>query len=53
MKHLIDEVYQNIQKLDIQPTEMNVALLYECFVKLRAVYKQLPDEQEKTEENNE
>lgn len=49
MKEKISQVFQNIQHLNIQPTEGNVMLIADCLMKLKEVYAMLPDEQPKME----
>lgn len=49
MKEKINRVFQNIQHLDIQPTEGNVMLIADCLMKLKEVYAMLPDEQPQLE----
>lgn len=49
MKEKISQVFQNIQHLNIQPTEGNVMLIADCLMKLKEVYAMLPDEQPKPE----
>ena len=44
MKEKISQVFQNIQHLNIQPTEGNVMLIADCLMKLKEVYAMLPDE---------
>lgn len=49
MKEKISQVFQNIQHLNIQPTEGNVMLIADCLMKLKEVYAALPDEQPQLE----
>ena len=49
MKEKISQVFQNIQHLNIQPTEGNVMLIADCLMKLKEVYAMLPDEQPQME----
>jgi hypothetical protein len=52
MKELLSKVFQNIQNLQIQPTETNVMLLADCMLSLKKVYNSLPPEPEANPEEN-
>lgn len=52
MKELLNKVFQNIQNLQIQPTETNVMLLADCLLNLKKVYNSLPPEPEANPEEN-
>lgn len=52
MKELLSKVFQNIQNLQIQPTETNVMLLADCLLNLKKVYNSLPPEPEANPEEN-
>ena len=38
MEEMLEQVFGNLQRLEIQPTEHNVALLGECFRVLREIH---------------
>ena len=48
----LEKVFQNIQNLQIQPTETNVILLAECLLNLKEVYNSLPPEPAANPEEN-
>ena len=52
MKELLNKVFQNIQHLQIEPTETNVMLLADCMLNLKKVYNSLPTEPEANPEEN-
>lgn len=52
MKELLNKVFQNIQHLQIEPTENNVMLLADCMLNLKKVYNSLPPEPEANPEEN-
>ena len=39
MEEMLEIVFGNLQRLEIQPTEHNVALLAECFRVLREIHR--------------
>lgn len=46
----IDEIYQNLNHLELQPTEHNVTLLDDCYMKLHEVYAILDLSKKRMEE---
>lgn len=38
MEEMLDRVFGNLQRLEIQPTEHNVEILADCFRTLREIY---------------
>ncbi len=41
MGEKLDQVYMELQQLNIQPTEQNIAIIADCLSKLREVYQEL------------
>lgn len=51
MRDTIKAIFQNLGQLrEIPPTENNVMLLADCYLKLRGIYNALPDEKPKDDE---
>lgn len=40
MRDTINAIYQNLQNLQLQPTDHNVMLLADCLLKLKDLYQQ-------------
>lgn len=49
----LEKVFQNIQNLQIQPTETNIMLLADCMLNLKKIYNSLPAEPEVVQEGEE
>lgn len=41
MRDIINAIYQNLQNLQLQPTDHNVMLLADCLLKLKDLYQQV------------
>jgi hypothetical protein len=39
MRDIINAIYQNLQNLQLQPTDHNVMLLADCLLKLKDLYQ--------------
>lgn len=48
----LEKVFQNIQNLQIQPTETNVMLIADCMLNLKKVYNSLTSVPEANQEEN-
>lgn len=50
MRDIINAIYQNLQNLQMQPTEHNVMLLADCLLKLKDLYQKVGEQQPASEE---
>ena len=43
MEEMLDRIFGNLQRLEIQPTERNVELLADCYGTLRSIYAKVQE----------